>query len=337
MVVVGSRSKKNVLHSSKSISRILCCSNSPAIVLAASSPPSTACHVAPMPLRSMHAKIVALWVILVTTVLIASGGCALQADLVMLNDHVIALEQKAKADMASLQAEVKRCREDQSSSEQASRSTHAELRALMNDLRDEMRQLRGGLEKGQYDALKRTEEQARLEISRKSLEKSLQNNLDRIVRIEQYLGMEPSEKVVASHTDQDEGKKGKPEVQETPQGHYARAKKLFDKGEYEDARELFRSFLKKYPKSKNADNAQFWLGEIYYREKWYEKAILEYQKVIENYPKGNKTPSALLKQGLAFLNLDDKANARLILKELIRKFPDSNETNVAKNKLKTLE
>ena len=335
---MGSESiNNNVAYLSKSDPPILCCSRLLATVLCASPPSSTACRVGPKPLRSGRAKMVALRVALVTTVLIASGGCALQADLVMLNDHVIALEQKTKADMASLQAEMKRYREDQSNSDQSSRSGHAELRTLINDLRDEMRQLRGGLEKGQYDAQRRTEEQARLEMSGKSLEKSLQNNLDRIVRIEQYLGMEPSEKLVASSTEQDEGKKGKPEVQETPQGHYARAKKLFDKGEYEDARELFRSFLKKYPKSKNADNAQFWLGEIYYREKWYEKAILEYQKVIENYPKGNKTPSALLKQGLAFLNLDDKANARLILKELIRKFPDSNETNVAKNKLKTLE
>ncbi|MCK4486841.1 MAG: tol-pal system protein YbgF [Desulfobacterales bacterium] len=284
----------------------------------------------------MRAKTVTSWVALMTTVLISLGGCALQEDLVLLNDQVIALEQKAGADRASLRSEVKRYHEDQLKSDQASRSRHAELHALINDLRDEMRQFRGGLEKGQYDARKRIEEQARLEVGSKSLEKSLQNNLDRIVRIEQYLGMEPSEKLVALDTDRDQGKRGKLEDQETPEGLYARAKQLFDKGEYENARELFRAFLKQYPKSKKADNAQFWLGEIYYREKWYEKAILEYQKVIENYPKGNKTPSALLKQGLAFLNLDDKANARLILKELIRKFPDCNEANVAKNKLKTL-
>ena len=58
--------------------------------------------------------------------------------------------------------------------------------------------------------------------------------------------------------------------------------------------------MEKYPKSNSADNAQFWIGEIYYREKWYEKAILEYQKVIENYPQGNKISAALLKQGLHF-------------------------------------
>ena len=283
----------------------------------------------------MCAKTVASWVFLVIPVLISLGGCALQEDLVMLNDQVMALEQKAEADRASLRSEVKRYHEDQLKSDQASRNRHAELHALINDLRDEMRKLRGGLEKGQYDAQKMIADQA--EAHWKSLERTFQNNQDRIVRIEQYLGMEPSEKLVASDTEQDEGAKGKLELQETDEELYARAKQLFDKGEYENARELFRSFLKQHPKSKRGDNAQFWLGEIYYREKWYEKAILEYQKVIENYPKGNKTPSALLKQGFSFLNLDDKANARLILKELIRKFPESNEANVAKNKLKTLK
>ncbi len=95
--------------------------------------------------------------------------------------------------------------------------------------------------------------------------------------------------------------------------------------------------LKLYPKSPQADNAQFWLGETYYREKWYEKAILEYQKVIEKYPKGNKVPASLLKQGLAFHSLGDKANTRLILTELIKKYPKSNEAKIAKQKLKRLK
>ena len=60
---------------------------------------------------------------------------------------------------------------------------------------------------------------------------------------------------------------------------------------------------------------------------------MEYQKVIENYPKGNKVPAALLKQGLAFRNIGDKPNARLILNELVKKYPNSNEGGIAKQKL----
>ena len=112
------------------------------------------------------------------------------------------------------------------------------------------------------------------------------------------------------------------------------AKQAFDQGDFETAREGFQELIKQHPKSKNADNAQFWIGEIYYREKWYEKAIIEYQKVIEKHPKGNKVPASLLKQGFAFYNLGDKANARLILTELIKKYPKSNESNIARQKLK---
>jgi TolA-binding protein len=55
--------------------------------------------------------------------------------------------------------------------------------------------------------------------------------------------------------------------------------------------------------------------------------------VIETYPKGNKVPASLLKQGFAFLNLGDEVNARLILKELIKKYPKSNEAAIARKKI----
>ena len=168
----------------------------------------------------MYKNMAPLLVVLVMTVVMSLSGCALQKDLVALDDEVIAFEQKSEADMALLRSNVKRYHEDQLKSDQDSRSRHAELRALINDLRDEMSQLRGGVEKGQYDTQKKMEGLA--ETHQKNLEKSLQNNQDRIVRIEQYLGMEPSEKLGAPGIDQDKGKKEKLEAQETPEGLYAR-------------------------------------------------------------------------------------------------------------------
>jgi TolA-binding protein len=72
-------------------------------------------------------------------------------------------------------------------------------------------------------------------------------------------------------------------------------------------------------------------------ETWYEKAILEYQKVLEQYPDSNKTAAARLKQGYAFAELGEHANARLILNELITRYPDSREAGFAKEKLKKLQ
>jgi tol-pal system protein YbgF len=256
-----------------------------------------------------------------TAGLILLGGCATQNGLVTLNNRVTALERKTEKERADL-------RSDYQSQTQDSRSRDAELRAVIDEIRGEMTEIRGAVEEDQYGT---NQWQSRAEVFKESLQ-SLES---RIVRIELYLGLKPkpSDEVPASDTDEDT----RTVEPKTPEALYKRAKQLFDKGEYESAREDLRSFLKQYPKSKTAGDAQFLLGEIYFHEQWYEKAILEYQKVIEDYPEADKTPNALLKQGLAFFSLGDEANARLILKELIRKFPDSDEANIAKNKLETVK
>lgn len=127
-----------------------------------------------------------------------------------------------------------------------------------------------------------------------------------------------------------------PPAEVTEDGLYRYAKVAFDAGDLETARGGFADYLKRFPKSQRADNAQFWIAEIYFREKWFEKAILEYQKVIEGYPKGNKVPAAMLKQGMAFSNLGDRSNARLILRELVAKHPKASEAEIAQKKLKGL-
>jgi len=58
---------------------------------------------------------------------------------------------------------------------------------------------------------------------------------------------------------------------------------------------------------------------------------------MEEYPDSNKLAAARLKQGYAFAELGEKANARLILKELIKKHPDTNEAKYAREKLKKLK
>ena len=120
------------------------------------------------------------------------------------------------------------------------------------------------------------------------LENSIDSNKDIIAHLEQYLKFESSEKI-----DLKIKKEIEVEKEYSEKELYLLAKMAFDQGDFETAREEFGKFLTKYPKSERADNAQYWIGDIYYREKWYEKAILEYQKVIENYPKGNKVPDSL--------------------------------------------
>ncbi|NIQ38420.1 MAG: tol-pal system protein YbgF [Proteobacteria bacterium] len=108
-------------------------------------------------------------------------------------------------------------------------------------------------------------------------------------------------------------------------------------GDLDGAREKFLSFLKEHPDTPLSDNAQFWIGEIYFKKHQYEAAILAYEDVIKKYPNSNKLPDTLLKQGLAFLELGDKIDARIILENLIKKYPTSEQARIAKGTLKTLK
>jgi tol-pal system protein YbgF len=117
---------------------------------------------------------------------------------------------------------------------------------------------------------------------------------------------------------------------------YDEAWRLVERKDFRAAIPRFREFLKKYPNSDFADNAQYWLGECYYGLKEYDQAILEFDAVRRKYPKGDKVPAALLKQGFAFAELGDKVDARLILQELVDRYPQSEESGKAKQKLKTL-
>jgi len=118
---------------------------------------------------------------------------------------------------------------------------------------------------------------------------------------------------------------------------YKDAYDTLQRGDLDGARRKFEAFLKQFPTSELSDNAQFWIGETYFLKKDYEKAILEYEKVIAKYPEGDKVSSAMLKQGLAFLELGDKTNGRSLLKRVMDRYPQSEQADIAKKKLESLK
>jgi tol-pal system protein YbgF len=118
---------------------------------------------------------------------------------------------------------------------------------------------------------------------------------------------------------------------------YEDAIRLVERKDYRAAIPRLKEFLNKYPDNAAVEDAQYWLGESFYGVKEYDQAILEFDGVRRRFPKGEKVPAALLKQGLAFAELNDKLDARLILQELVERFPDSEEAARAKQRLKTLD
>lgn len=294
-------------------------------------------------------------ILLVLFVMAMVPGCATQEDAVILDSRIRQTNQDyddlqkklytlqkqtdalnaANEKLATELASFKKSRE---SEDQRLRQQAAELRSVTETLREDIQKLQGRIEESGH-AMKKdvenaeaTEQKLRLTIER--LEKKIQAGQDRTARLEQYLNLETvSKKPAPPPGAVADSSKAAPKT-DSAERLYRAAKQAFDKEDFETALGGFQKFVKRYPKSQNADNAQFWIGEIYYREKWYEKAILEYQKVIEKYPRGNKVQASLLKQGFAFFNIGDQTNGRLILKELIKKYPKSTEAKIAAKRLK---
>ena len=124
---------------------------------------------------------------------------------------------------------------------------------------------------------------------------------------------------------------------EAVRSDYEIALRALQKKDYRLAISRFKEFLQKHPKSKLANNAQYWIGESHYALREFDQAILEFDAVRSRYPQADKVPAALLKQGFAFAELGEKVNARLILQEVVEKYAQSPEAAQAKQKLRSLE
>jgi tol-pal system protein YbgF len=124
---------------------------------------------------------------------------------------------------------------------------------------------------------------------------------------------------------------------DTVKRDYETAWRALEKKDFRVAVTRFKEFLQKHPKSRLANNAQYWIGESHYALREFDQAILEFDAVRSRYPQGDKVPAALLKQGFAFAELGEKVNARLILQEVVEKYAQSPEAVQAKQRLKSLE
>lgn len=136
-----------------------------------------------------------------------------------------------------------------------------------------------------------------------------------------------------------------------PQDIYQAAYIDFSKGSYSLAIAGFREFLRRYPDHELAGSAQYWIGEAYLSlargfsdsgqgdksTESLEQAVQEFKKVLANYPRADKVPTALYKEALALIDLKQPAQAQARLQYLVDNFPRSEETNLARERLATLK
>jgi tol-pal system protein YbgF len=111
---------------------------------------------------------------------------------------------------------------------------------------------------------------------------------------------------------------------------FALAQQQESSGERAVARELYEEFVKRWPSDPRAADAHFRLGELWYGDKRYREAILEYGKVAQDFPRSDKAPDALLRTGESMLALNLKADAKELFEEVQRRYPGTTAARRAK-------
>jgi tol-pal system protein YbgF len=132
------------------------------------------------------------------------------------------------------------------------------------------------------------------------------------------------------------GAPGAAEASSTEQAVYNQSFDALKAGSYSIAITGFKDFLKNYPQSSLAENAQYWLGEAYYVNHDYESAAEAFRTVLKKWPDARKAPDALLKLGYTQFEQKQFAASRSTLAAVTQRYPGTDAAKLAADKLRRI-
>jgi tol-pal system protein YbgF len=110
----------------------------------------------------------------------------------------------------------------------------------------------------------------------------------------------------------------------------------YSRGNYDLAQSEFKEYVETYPSSEMADNAQYWIGEIFYAQRKLPEALAAFEKVKVISPNGDKTAPALYKRGMVLLDMGRKEEAVAQFLVILKEYSKTNEGDLALRKLKEI-
>jgi tol-pal system protein YbgF len=120
------------------------------------------------------------------------------------------------------------------------------------------------------------------------------------------------------------------------QAAYNRAFDALKSNDFTSAITRFKDFLRNYPQSSLAANAEYWLGEAYYVTRDFDSAAATFRAVGEQYPKSAKVPDALVKLGLTQIDQKKLTDAHATLTQVVQRYPGSDAAKLAATRLQNL-
>jgi tol-pal system protein YbgF len=114
---------------------------------------------------------------------------------------------------------------------------------------------------------------------------------------------------------------------------YDQATTDLTQGRYAMALTGYRDYLRRFPDTDLADNAQYGAGECFFAQARFDSALVEYKQVGAHWGSGDRAPAALYKVGLCQERLGRKAEAKETFEDLVKRFPQSGEAQLARDRI----
>jgi tol-pal system protein YbgF len=119
----------------------------------------------------------------------------------------------------------------------------------------------------------------------------------------------------------------------SPQRMFDEAFSDYTRGDYDLAIEGFQTYIRMFPRTDRADDAQLKIGDSLHAAKRFTEAAAAFQKVISDYPQSDSVPAAYYKLGLTYESLKQPEQARRTFETVIKNHPASSEAILAKQRL----
>lgn len=110
----------------------------------------------------------------------------------------------------------------------------------------------------------------------------------------------------------------------------------FSRMEYQIALDESESFLDDYPDHPLVEEVRFIRGECYMEQRKFFDALKEFSAILQEFPGGEKVPSALLRMAVSYEGINDRDLAAGIVRRLIREYPGSEEAAAARERFRDL-
>jgi tol-pal system protein YbgF len=250
----------------------------------------------------------------------------LQTQVQALQDQVARMQQSIDMNMGVMKNLVEQSADSVNKMNGAVNDLQQKMQGQASDTNGRMEQI-----SGQVQSLHDTVDELKSRLAK------ISKQLDEMQQGGQNLGAgQPG--ITAAPTPGAVGAESNPAASQAPPADvlYNNALRDYNSGKYDLSSQEFGDYVKYYSNTDLAGNAQFYIADIEYRQGNFAAAAKDYDKVLEQYPGGNKAAAAQLKKGYALLELGQRDAGVRELNSLIARYPRSIEASQARDRLRRL-